>query len=114
MNNDFNTAQALSACFNLADKIFQVTSNDDDNDKKDNLACLLAFYLKVLGFSLSDTRKLVGPETGKLILDLMVDLRQEARTRKDYATSDLIRGRLSECGISMMDNQSGKTDWELD
>lgn len=109
MNNDFNTPQALSACFNLADKIFQESSGS----KAANLACLLAFHLQVLGFKLTDTRKEVGPETGKLILDLIVDLRQEARERKDYATSDSIRGRLSQCGITLMDNQSGKSAWEL-
>lgn len=110
MDNDFSTAQALSACFNLADKIFQESSGS----KSSNLACLLAFHLQVLGFKLEDTRKIVGAETGKLILDLIVDLRQEARERKDYATSDTIRGRLSQCGITLMDNQGGKSAWELD
>jgi len=110
MNNDLNTAQALSHCFSLADKIFQ----ESDQNKKDNLAGLLALHLQILGFSLEDSRKAVGVETGHRIVDLIIDLRQDARSKKDFATSDLIRKRLTECGVTLMDNQQGKSDWELE
>lgn len=110
MNNDLNTAQALSACFSLADKIFQ----ESEQATKDNLSLILAFHLQVLGFTLEDSRLIVGPEIGKSVLDLIVELRQEARVKKDYATSDLIRQKLSSCGVTLMDSQGGKSNWELD
>lgn len=110
MNNDLNTAQALSACFSLADKIFQ----ESDQVQKENLSSILAFHLQVLGFTLEDSRLIVGPEIGKSVLDLIVELRQEARVKKDYATSDLIRQKLTSCGVTLMDNQGGKSNWELE
>ncbi|MBP7860868.1 cysteine--tRNA ligase [bacterium] len=110
MNNDLNTAQALSACFNLADKI----SKESNRPQKDNLAGLLAFHLQLLGFTLEDSRRVVSSEIGKSVLDLIVELRQEARLKKDYATSDLIRQKLTDCGITLMDGQGGKSDWELE
>ncbi len=110
MNNDLNTAQALSACFNLADKI----SKESSQSQKDNWAGLLAFHLQVLGFSLEDSRRLVTPEIAKSVLDLILELRQEARSKKDYATSDLIRQKLTACGVALMDSPGGKSDWELE
>jgi len=110
MNNDLNTAQALSACFTLVDKI----SKESDQPQKDNWAGLLAFHLQVLGFSLEDSRRLVGPEIAKSVLDLILELRQEARSKKDYATSDLIRQKLTACGVALMDSPGGKSDWELE
>lgn len=110
MNNDLNTAQALSACFSLADKI----SKESNQPQKDNWAGLLAFHLQVLGFSLEDSRRLVPPEIAKSVLDLILELRQEARSKKDYATSDLIRQKLTACGVALMDSPGGKSDWELE
>ena len=42
---------------------------------------------------------------------LLIDLRKEARERKDYATGDAIRDRLGEIGVSLLDKKEGTT-WE--
>jgi cysteinyl-tRNA synthetase len=41
-------------------------------------------------------------EDGKLkgVMNLLIDLRKEARTKKDYATSDKIRNQLQQLGYS--------------
>ena len=42
---------------------------------------------------------------------LLIELRKEARERKDYATGDAIRDRLGEIGIALLDKKEGTT-WE--
>ncbi len=44
-------------------------------------------------------------------IDMIVNLRLEARKNKDFATSDVIRNILSSLGISLNDTKGGTT-WE--
>ena len=45
------------------------------------------------------------------VMRLLIDLRKEARSNKDYATADIIRNRLTELGIALLDKKEG-TNWE--
>jgi cysteinyl-tRNA synthetase len=45
------------------------------------------------------------------VIHLLIDLRKEARERKDYATGDAIRDRLSDLGVALLDKKDG-TSWE--
>ena len=47
-------------------------------------------------------------DMGKL-LDFIIRLRTEAKTNKDYATSDKIRIGLNSLGIQLKDNKEGTT-----
>jgi cysteinyl-tRNA synthetase len=47
-------------------------------------------------------------------MELLIDLRSDARSRKDFALSDQIRDRLEEAGIRLKDDKSGKTFYEID
>jgi cysteinyl-tRNA synthetase len=60
---------------------------------------------------LADTRQDLNTDTARGLVDLVIDLRKIAREKKDYATSDLIRAKLTELGISLMDTPAGTT-WE--
>ena len=53
-----------------------------------------------------------GGEDGSLdgIMQLLIDLRQTARANKDFATSDTIRDRLSDLGVTLED-RAGGTEW---
>ncbi len=48
-------------------------------------------------------------EDGKLggVMELLIEIRKEARSRKDYATSDKIRNQLAELGIMLKDEKDG-------
>lgn len=107
MDNDFNTAVAVALLFKLADSI----STTKDQEKKLRLINTLKHYASILGFTLADTRKTLPTETASQLMDLILSLRTESKNRKDYATSDLIRKRLSECGVNVMDTTDGAT-WE--
>ena len=49
---------------------------------------------------------------GKL-MELMIDLRAEARAKKDFATSDRIRDGLNELGITIEDRKDA-TGWRIE
>lgn len=47
------------------------------------------------------------------VIDMVLEVRQQAKAAKDWATSDLIRDRLSALGIRVKDRKDG-ADWELE
>ena len=53
-----------------------------------------------------------GGELFGQVVDLLLTLRQEAKLKKDWATSDQIRNRLTEIGFEIKDTKEG-ADWKL-
>jgi cysteinyl-tRNA synthetase len=45
------------------------------------------------------------------LLDLLIEIRQEAKSKKDFFTSDKIRKQLARLGIEMKDEKGGKMSW---
>jgi cysteinyl-tRNA synthetase len=68
-------------------------------------------YAQVLGLTLRDTRKEIDSDAAGKLVDLILQLRSDARGRKDYASSDLIRKSLTDIGINVMDSAAG-VHWE--
>jgi len=52
---------------------------------------------------------------GKLegVLQLIIDIRKQARGKKDFMTSDKIRDTLQTLGISLKDEKDGSVSWSL-
>ena len=46
-------------------------------------------------------------------MQLLIDIRAEAKSKKDYATSDKIRNQLTAMGITLKDEKSGGTSWTV-
>ena len=46
-------------------------------------------------------------------VDLLLNIRREAKQRKDWATSDLIRDRLAAIGFAVKDTKDGGFEWTL-
>lgn len=108
MDNDFNTPQAISALFAVADLIF--SSKDESLAAK--YAAGLKAYAGVLGFTLTDTGKIIDSDTGAQLVERLLDLRDAARANKDYKQSDQIRDTLQALGIKVMDVKGGRAQWE--
>lgn len=51
-------------------------------------------------------------QTLQKVVELVLDIRQASRAKKDFATSDLIRDRLKAAGIEVKDTKDG-TVWRL-
>jgi cysteinyl-tRNA synthetase len=108
MDNDFNTAIAISLLFNLADAIGKTS----DNKEKEAEAEVLLYYANLLGLTLVDNKQRMSFETAKKLMDLVLQLRASAKDKKDYASADMIRSFLTANGINVMDSKDGST-WEV-
>jgi len=106
MDNDLNVPKAMSAIFEFATNINKLLDEDslgEDGAKEsteflkkiDSVLGLLDFEEKF--FELSDEQK------------KLVEERNEARNKKNFAKSDEIRNKLKEQGILLVDNKDGST-----
>jgi len=116
MNDDLNTAQVLAALFDLTAKINAIHNKQLDNLEISSEAfqtmkkTVNDFVFDILGLK-SDVQ-LEDSKTEELI-QLLIDIRKEARENKDFATSDRIRDDLQKIGIRLKDDKSGTT-FEID
>jgi len=110
MNDDFNTAKVLANMFELTPVINSIKSGHIATDALpapvlERLKKYFHVYLEgIFGLkdeSAADDNKLTG------VVDLLIDIRRDARKRKDYATSDKIRNQLLELGIVLKDEKDG-------
>ena len=110
MNDDFNTAKVLASMFELVpvinslkDKLLSVESLGSRGLK--TLKSAFTNYLEKIFGLRGESQK----EDGKLngVLELLIDIRKDARARKDYITSDKIRNQLQRLGILLKDEKDG-------
>jgi len=110
MNDDFNTAKVLANMFELTPVINSIKSGHIATGALagatlEMLKTYFHNYLeKIFGLkdeSAADDNKLTG------VVDLLIDIRKDARRRKDYATSDKIRNQLLQLGIVLKDEKDG-------
>ena len=102
MDDDFNTADAISAIFELV-KYANTTATAESS--KEYLRGLLDRIVKlgdVLGLILDKKEELLDADIEKLIEE-----RQAARKAKDFARADAIRDELLEKGIILKDTREG-------
>ena len=102
MNNDFNTPKLIAEIFTIVKLINKVHDGKESINSK-NIKLLKnifsVFIIDVLGLSLETS----SASNKDSLLDLIIELRNEARINKDYKTSDSIRDRLSKIGYNIND-----------
>ena len=117
MNDDFNTAKVLANLFELVPVINSihdkhlspdVLSTATVNMMKSNFHTYLEEILGLAGDHHGEDGKLNG------VMNLLIDLRKEARTKKDYATSDKIRNQLQQLGILLKDEKDGNVSFSIE
>lgn len=54
-----------------------------------------------------------GNDHLKTVMQLLIDIRKEAKSKKDFATSDKIRVQLAEMGILIKDEKDGNSSWSI-
>ncbi len=102
MDDDFNTADALSAIFEL---VKFVNTNVNDGSSK---AFLEALKEKIV--TLSDVCGLIVEKAEELLdsdIEALIEARQAARKEKNFARADEIRNELLEKGIILEDTREG-------
>ena len=48
------------------------------------------------------------------VLELLISIRADAKKKKDFATSDLIRNQLAATGIQLKDEKDGSVSYTID
>ena len=110
MSDDFNTAKVLANMFTLVNHINSLKSGALE---KSTLSAECYAYVKqqfkvyledIFGLkeeSNGDDSKLTG------VVELLIDIRRDARQKKDYVTSDKIRNQLLQLGVVLKDEKDG-------
>jgi cysteinyl-tRNA synthetase len=68
------------------------------------------FIEDVLGLQLNIT---VGDNKLEGMISLLINMRKDARAKKDYATSDRIRNELQAIGIQLKDEKDGNMSYVI-
>ncbi|HHY88072.1 MAG TPA: cysteine--tRNA ligase [Chloroflexi bacterium] len=111
MDDDFNTAGALAALFELVRAINQTRDSGATDDQLRPAQDLLLELSGVLGLQLEQQDK--GGAQADPFINLLVSVRSELRRQKLWAISDQIRDRLAELGVVIEDSREGSTwRWE--
>mgnify|MGYP000891588579 FL=1 len=115
LNDDLNTPIVIAELFDAA-RIINSVHHKQATITAEDLEELRTSYRLFLHdlLGLRDERLSEGAssEAFKGAIDLLLSLRQEAKSRKDWATSDKIRDELTALGFVIKDTKEG-TEWSL-
>jgi cysteinyl-tRNA synthetase len=115
LNDDFNAPAAIAALFDLA-KVINTLLNGETAPGRATLEAIDAFYREmggqVLGLLPAQATAAVDAEREAGLIRLLLQMRTEARARKDFAQSDAIRDRLKDLGVLLEDGKDGTT-WKF-
>jgi cysteinyl-tRNA synthetase len=106
MDNDFNTAGAVAALFELVKAINTARDNSASAEQLKPAQDVLRELSAVLGLRL---REKEGSGDADKFIDLLVEVRAEVRKQKLWLLSDLIRDRLKGMGVTIEDGKEGTT-----
>ena len=116
MSDDLNTPIVISHLFDGVRAINTILAGNasitrtDLDELRDTFA---TFMFDILGLRLDGAEGAnTALEPYEKAVELLLDLRREAKSRKDWATSDLIRDKLGEIGFELKDTKEG-TEWKL-
>ncbi|RHW36224.1 cysteine--tRNA ligase [Lysinibacillus yapensis] len=107
MDDDFNTANAISALFELA-RIANTYLNENNTEEHVLKTFLETFDVlgDVLGIKLADEDEILDEE-----IEALIEERNAARKNRDFARSDEIRDQLLSMNIILEDTRQG-TRWK--
>ena len=101
MDDDFNTASAMSHIYDLVRAI-----NQADDESLEEAQALLRELTGILGLQLRRADE--GGQADEFV-DLLIEIREQLRNEKLWSLSDLIRDRLTELGVVLEDLKEGST-----
>jgi cysteinyl-tRNA synthetase len=110
MNDDFNTPILIAEIFSAVKYINQIkneTNTIDNVSLKLLKKTLEAFVFDILGLQKTSTKSSSDKLTDTV--QLLISMRNEARSQKNFALSDQIRDQLAEIGIQLKDGKDGTT-----
>ena len=118
LNDDLNTPIVIATLFDACRIVNQVKDGSvtlteaDINELKELFGI---FLVDILGIRTEMVEGASQPDAMKPFeqaVDLLLEVRAKAKAAKDWATSDLIRDRLSQAGFDVKDTKQG-AEWSL-
>jgi cysteinyl-tRNA synthetase len=115
MDDDFNTPTAIAGLFDF-NRSVNTLLNSGEPIAKETLEAIDTFYREVggqvLGIIPDKASGSVNAEREAGMVRLLIELRNQARKNKDFATSDTIRDQLKALGVVLEDGKGGTT-WKV-
>jgi len=125
MDDDFNTGGGIAALFDLVRRLNKFVDDEKleepSNRNAEKLSvlkqgsatlCELSATLGLFRKPPQETSSGDDELAGKL-MDLLIEVRAQARKSKDFATADRIRNALTEIGVTLEDRPGG-TEWSVE
>ncbi len=119
MNDDFNSPKALSRLFELVNKINalhggQLKMSDLRSDTLTRMQQFFSdFLFSIFGLQEYQASGGNGSQIVDELMEIILDIRLEARQQKDWTTSDKIRDALKSLNIVVKDSKEGST-WRVE
>ena len=116
MDDDLNTPVVISHLFDAARIINGASAGEiklDKNDIEKLRRLYQIFFIELLGINTgneSDNGNASKAYEGAV--DLLMEIRKNAKAQKDWATSDLIRDKLGALGFDIKDTKNG-VEWSV-
>ncbi len=116
MNDDLSTPKVLANLFEMAPIVNSIKdglipagalSGKTLQWMKDSFKLFLEDIMGLQQVSASDNEAFTG------VMQLLIDIRKEAKGKKDFATSDKIRNQLLKLGIQLKDEKGGEMSWNI-
>ncbi len=114
LNDDLNTPILIANLFEAVKLVNLAATGSEPLDALaiEKLKTLFStFVIDILGLQVADSQASDSHLTSELI-DMLCQLRQQAKQNKDWATADQIRNQLTQMGITLKDTRDG-FEWSL-
>lgn len=114
MDDDINTAKVVATIFEIVPIINSLKDKHISETAvavatwKNVQSQLIVFIENILGLKVeagANRKQLKG------VIDLLIEIRKEAKAKKDFATSDKIRNQLMDMGIQLKDEKDGSMSY---
>jgi cysteinyl-tRNA synthetase len=108
MSDDFNTPRAIGVLFDVVREVR--AAGMEAKGMVSALSFLQEAAGDILGVLSERPSEIPSEDLSAQLLEMLVELRGDARERRDWAQADRIRDRLKELGVMLEDTPAG-TRW---
>ncbi|MCB9245571.1 MAG: cysteine--tRNA ligase [Flavobacteriales bacterium] len=110
MDDDFNSPIAIAHCFEAV-KWVNLMKEGKESLNNTDLQSFRNFFKEFVAEVLGLTAASAGESVDKIdgLMQMLIDMRQQAKTARDFATADSIRDQLLELGFVIKDGKEGTT-----
>jgi cysteinyl-tRNA synthetase len=110
MDDDFNTPRALAAMISFAKKIEPYANSNLSKEGINEVLGLFSYFGSVFG--ILQSKGTATDRAFEKLLSMVLSIRDEARKKGDWGTSDIIRNSLRDLGVVIEDSAEG-VRWHL-